>query len=240
LTNKPDIDIIVIIIQEVIIKPSEEWFLQSDYDYSTAEYMFNGGRYFYAVFMCHLSIEKALKGLYTLRLNEIPPKIHSLIYFIEKLNLDIPLDHKLFLSVINDLGVVVRYPDTLKQISNEFTNVKTESILLKTKSILNSVLNDFEQEIISRGIKIYKIVLFGSALRGTYSNDSDIDIALISDDFKDKSISERAVIMSDIEFGLTRKYLVPLDIIKLTIDEYENETRMIASYVKEGKVMYSA
>jgi len=26
--------------------------------------MFSSGRYFYAVFMCHLSIEKSLKGLY--------------------------------------------------------------------------------------------------------------------------------------------------------------------------------
>jgi len=24
--------------------------------------MYEGGRYFYAVFMCHLSVEKALKG----------------------------------------------------------------------------------------------------------------------------------------------------------------------------------
>ncbi|MEA1864367.1 MAG: HEPN domain-containing protein [Euryarchaeota archaeon] len=28
----------------------------------TAEFMFSGERYFYAVFMSHLSIEKALKG----------------------------------------------------------------------------------------------------------------------------------------------------------------------------------
>ena len=29
----------------------------------TATYMHEGGRHIYAVFMCHLSIEKALKGL---------------------------------------------------------------------------------------------------------------------------------------------------------------------------------
>lgn len=32
----------------------------------TAEAMFNSKRYLYAVFMCHLAIEKALKGIYTL------------------------------------------------------------------------------------------------------------------------------------------------------------------------------
>ncbi len=39
-----------------------EWFLQSDYDLGTAEDMFRSGRYIYCFFMCHLSLEKALKG----------------------------------------------------------------------------------------------------------------------------------------------------------------------------------
>lgn len=37
----------------------EEWLRQADYDMDTAEYMFAGDRYFYAVFMCHLSIENS-------------------------------------------------------------------------------------------------------------------------------------------------------------------------------------
>jgi HEPN domain-containing protein len=41
-----------------------EWLKQADYDLDTAEFMVSGKRYFYAVFMCHLSIEKAIKGLY--------------------------------------------------------------------------------------------------------------------------------------------------------------------------------
>ena len=45
-------------------KTPEEWLRQAEYDMDTATYMFDGGRYFYMVFMCHLSIEKALKGLY--------------------------------------------------------------------------------------------------------------------------------------------------------------------------------
>ena len=37
---------------------------QADYDMDTAVYMHTGSRHMYAVFMCHLAIEKALKGLY--------------------------------------------------------------------------------------------------------------------------------------------------------------------------------
>jgi len=44
-------------------KTAREWFKQSDYDFGTAEAMFKSRRYIYAVFMCHLCIEKALKGI---------------------------------------------------------------------------------------------------------------------------------------------------------------------------------
>ncbi|MBX3058439.1 MAG: HEPN domain-containing protein [Anaerolineae bacterium] len=36
--------------------------------------MFSNGRYFYVVFMCHLAIEKALKGLCSQVHNQAPPK----------------------------------------------------------------------------------------------------------------------------------------------------------------------
>ncbi len=44
------------------IKSVKEWFAQADYDMATADTMYRSGRYFYTIFMCHLSLEKALKG----------------------------------------------------------------------------------------------------------------------------------------------------------------------------------
>jgi hypothetical protein len=55
-------------------KRTEEWLRQSDYDFETAEAMYASGRHIYAVFMCHLALEKALKGMLYERLREIPPK----------------------------------------------------------------------------------------------------------------------------------------------------------------------
>jgi HEPN domain-containing protein len=37
-------------------KSPQEWLKQADYDINTAEIMFDNKRYFYAVFMCHLSL----------------------------------------------------------------------------------------------------------------------------------------------------------------------------------------
>ena len=45
------------------LKLPQEWFNQAGYDLRTADAMLSTGRYIYTVFMCHLSIEKALKGL---------------------------------------------------------------------------------------------------------------------------------------------------------------------------------
>ena len=65
-------------------QPPEEWLRQADYDMDTADHMFGGGRYFYAVFMCHLSIEKALKGFTEKKLNQDPPRVHNLILLAEQ------------------------------------------------------------------------------------------------------------------------------------------------------------
>ena len=51
----------------------------------TADAMYGGGRYLYAVFMCHLSIEKARKDLYYKIINEVSPKTHNLLYMLNKI-----------------------------------------------------------------------------------------------------------------------------------------------------------
>ena len=71
------------------------------------------------------------------------------------------------------------------------------------------------------------------------NRDSDIDIAVISNDFKKKNIFELGPMTGNAVRATMRKFDIPIDLIKLTVDEYENETRMIASYVKEGKVVYA-
>ena len=68
-------------------KRTLEWLKQADYDFDTARFMCSGGRYFYAVFMCHLAVEKALKGLYQQQRQETPPKTHNLIYLLDRIGL---------------------------------------------------------------------------------------------------------------------------------------------------------
>ena len=79
---------------DYILKPDiyKEWYFQSDYGLETAEAMFKTGRYIYCVFMCHLCLEKVLKGLLVKRKNEFPTKLHNLIYFIDKIGIELKKD----------------------------------------------------------------------------------------------------------------------------------------------------
>jgi len=62
-------------------KLPKEWFKQADYDLDTARAMFDSGRYIYTIFMCHLSIEKALKGVYAGKFEKIRIKPTALLTF---------------------------------------------------------------------------------------------------------------------------------------------------------------
>jgi HEPN domain-containing protein len=117
------------------IKP-DEWLRQAQYDMETADYLFDGERYFYAVFMCHLSIEKALKGLYVKRFNKTPPKTHNLIYLIEFINIDIPENHYDVIFTLNRISVPARYPNNLQTILKEFNKSKTIEVIEQSKEVL--------------------------------------------------------------------------------------------------------
>lgn len=117
-------------------KGPEEWFTQAEYDMSTADYMFDGGRYFYAVFMCHLSIEKALKGLYQKKLEIVPPKVHNLVFLIEKIGLELPKVLYDWVFAVNRVSIPTRYPETLTKLQKDFDKERTKQILEQSKEVL--------------------------------------------------------------------------------------------------------
>ena len=90
-----------------------------------------------------------------------------------------------------------------------------------------------------KGIKVSKIVVFGSQARGTATEESDIDIVVISEEFKRKNIFKRANLTKDAEIRTIKKFMVPLDIITMTPEEYENRTSLAAEYAHEGEIVFA-
>jgi HEPN domain-containing protein len=113
-----------------------EWFTQSYYDFDTAKYMHKGGRYIYTIFMCHLSIEKALKGLFQLRQNVIPPKTHNLVFFIEELKLEPDKTILKFIIKLNQLSIFSRYPEDLQKVKDFYNKSYSKDFLDNTEKVL--------------------------------------------------------------------------------------------------------
>jgi HEPN domain-containing protein len=114
-------------------KKSQEWLKQADYDMDTAEFMFNGRRFFYTVFMCHLSVEKAMKGLYQKRLKQAPPKTHNLVYLLNKMGIKPSESPGRFIIKLNEANVVTRYPEDIDKLQKDYTEVIVRDILIKSK-----------------------------------------------------------------------------------------------------------
>lgn len=103
------------------------------------------------------------------------------------------------------------------------------------KVTVETVVNYFKERLIFHGILPKKIILFGSSISGNLYKGSDIDLAVVSDDFNEIDIFERALLTIEAERETMRKFDFPLDVIKLTVNEFENDLRMISSFIKAGK-----
>jgi HEPN domain-containing protein len=65
------------------------WFGIADYDLDVAKAMLKAGKYLYVGFMCHQTIEKALKAVISRDCEdgEIPPKIYHLLKLADRASL---------------------------------------------------------------------------------------------------------------------------------------------------------
>lgn len=107
------------------------WLKTAQYDLDTAESMLKAGRYLYVGFMCHQSVEKLLKGIYSYKFNSVPPRIHNLAKLLKLVDLDkeIPLDLLEFLNALNPLNIASRYPDEELDLINDIDHDYATTLL---------------------------------------------------------------------------------------------------------------
>jgi len=88
------------------------------------------------------------------------------------------------------------------------------------------------------GLRIEKLVLFGSQFRGDARRDSDVDVVVVSPDFRDRDIFQRVELTSKADRETIRKFMVPLDLILMTPEEYERQASPVAAMARETGVAY--
>ncbi|MBM4141638.1 MAG: HEPN domain-containing protein [Nitrospira sp.] len=127
---------------KAVKKHVSNWIKSSNYDLKTAEYMFKTQRYIYVLFMCHLSVEKLLKGLYEVVLEKVAPKTHNLIYLSKAVVLKLPEKHLETLESLNDLSIVTRYPEDIDALVKAFKKERVERYLKRTKELIKWLKKD--------------------------------------------------------------------------------------------------
>lgn len=92
-------------------KDAQYWIETAQYDIDTARAMLETKRYLYVGFLCHLTIEKALKAVIA-NGGVTPPKIHNLIRLanLGKIFNRLSERQHTFLVSLNPLNIEARYP----------------------------------------------------------------------------------------------------------------------------------
>jgi HEPN domain-containing protein len=78
----------------------------------------------------------SIKGLNFVSGEGLPPKVHNLLYLIEKIGITLPEDLFEMVFEINRASIPTRYPEDLKQIQKDYRKQKVEKLLIKSKEAL--------------------------------------------------------------------------------------------------------
>ena len=99
---------------------------------------------------------------------------------------------------------------------------------------IRALIDDLLIEIREIGIEVSALVLFGSHSDGTATDGSDVDIAIISPSFHNLNSLHRRKQIKPALHRITERYQVPIDLILFTPEEYEKESSIRMSFIKNG------
>lgn len=114
-------------------KQIKNWLDSATYDMETAEHMLLAGRYIYTIFMCQLTLEKALKAKVQEITGKTPPKTHNLRYLIKLGRMEPPEELFDFLSKLSDVSIPTRYPEDFSELKKSYDKKAAENYLKATK-----------------------------------------------------------------------------------------------------------
>ena len=116
---------------------STYWIDLAEYDMDTAKAMLQTGRYLYVGFMCHQTIEKALKAVIA-KDSTTPPKIHGLMKLAQQGDVydDMSEDQKDLLDTLDPLNIAARYPEQKAKLVAMLTPERCKTILAETEELL--------------------------------------------------------------------------------------------------------
>ncbi|MDR0518985.1 MAG: HEPN domain-containing protein [Clostridiales Family XIII bacterium] len=117
----------------------EYWLDIAQYDLETANVMCSGGRWLYVVFMCEQAVEKLVKGLYTLYIDDNVPKTHNISSLVrtfeDKLPDAVSPDKFILFEDLRSFYLNGRYADFKQKLSASTDEATAKNYLNQTKEV---------------------------------------------------------------------------------------------------------
>ena len=118
----------------------EYWLELALYDFDTAKAMLESNRWLYVIFMCQQAIEKLVKGLYVLYVDDNVPRSHNVRFLVEKIESQMtePVSDKHF-DLFDELSlhyISGRYVDYKHKLSEKLNKQAAIDIYEQTKEAL--------------------------------------------------------------------------------------------------------
>ena len=122
----------------------EHWLDAAQYDLESADAMYRTGRWVYVVFMCQQAVEKLVKGLYVLYVDDNVPKTHNIRVLVERFEglLPEPVMDKHY-DLFEDLTIHYlngRYADYKQKLSERLSSQAAADFLSRTKEVFTWLL----------------------------------------------------------------------------------------------------
>jgi len=122
----------------------EYWLNYSRNDLDSADFMFKSGRWFYTLFMCQQAIEKLIKGLYILYIDDNVPRLHDINSiidrFVDKLPEQLPEELAKLFDTLSQFYLRSRYPDYTSVLASLTTRETAQAIYEKSKEAFQWLL----------------------------------------------------------------------------------------------------
>lgn len=101
------------------------------------------------------------------------------------------------------------------------------------KAAALETVGKFRTALEQTGVPVSQMVLFGSFATGTFTEDSDIDVVVISESFKGLNHWQRIEKMTDALYKLFQ----PIEARALTPEEWDSGDSMTAKYAKTSTLI---
>lgn len=113
------------------------WLDLAEYDLVTAEAMLQSGRYVHVAFMCQQALEKLVKGVYVLHLDDNVPRVHNISFLLNQvvavLAVEVAPETYALLDQLSAYYIQGRYPTYKEKISQSITARTAADILQRSR-----------------------------------------------------------------------------------------------------------